>query len=68
MNSKLVWASLKSFLQSLIATMQTILNAQIMDQIERSGEDVKNDKVRTARGISQGIAIRLWEYEMRLQI
>ncbi len=49
MNSKLVWASLKFFLQSLIATMQTILNAQIMDQIERSGEDIKNNRIRTAR-------------------
>ena len=49
MNSKLVWASLKSFLQSLIATILTIPKVQIMDQIERSGEDVKNDRVRTAR-------------------
>ena len=49
MNSKLVWASLKSFLQSMFITVQTILNEQIMDQIERSGEDVKNDRVRTSR-------------------
>ena len=49
MNSKLALSLPKSFFQSLIATVQTILNVQIMDQIERSREDVKYGRVRTAR-------------------
>ncbi len=50
MNSKFAWSFPKSFLQSLIATMQTILNVQIIDQIERSREDIKNGRVRVVRG------------------
>ena len=49
MNSKLVWTLLKSFLQSLIATILTIPKVQIMDQIERSREDIKNGRVMAVR-------------------
>ena len=48
MSNKLAWNFHGTFLQSLIATIQTNRNAQIMDQIEGSREDIKNGRVRNA--------------------
>ena len=39
----------KSFLQSLIATIKTLLDMHIMDQIERSGKDIENGRIRNVR-------------------
>ena len=41
----------RSFLQiqSLIATIETLLDKRVMDQINRSGQDIENGKVRNAR-------------------
>ncbi len=49
MISKLTCRIPKSFLQSWIATIKTPLDMQIMDQIERSGEDLKNGRIRNVR-------------------
>ena len=39
----------RSFLQSWIATIKTLLDTHIMEQIERSGEDLKNGRIRNVR-------------------
>lgn len=44
-----------SFLKSLIASIKTLQDVQIMDQIERSGEDIKNGRVRNARDFLKGL-------------
>ncbi len=49
MNNEHGWSFPGSFFQSMVATIQTIRNSQIMDQIERSCEDVKWDRVRPVR-------------------
>ncbi|MHB1811702.1 MAG: hypothetical protein ACYDCP_10320 [Thermoplasmataceae archaeon] len=49
MISRLTWSSPKSFLQSLIATIKTLINTEVIDQIERSGEDLKNGRIRNIR-------------------
>ncbi len=49
MISKLTYSIPKSFLQSLIATIKTLIDTEIMDQIERSGEDLKNGRIRNVR-------------------
>ncbi|MHB8361461.1 MAG: hypothetical protein ACYDAO_10300 [Thermoplasmataceae archaeon] len=49
MISKLTSRIPKSFLQSLIATIKTLLDTQIMNQIERSGEDLENGRIRNVR-------------------
>ncbi|MHB1709682.1 MAG: hypothetical protein ACYCT2_09445 [Thermoplasmataceae archaeon] len=35
-----------SFLQSLIATIEALLDKRVMDQINKSGQDIKNGRVR----------------------
>ena len=49
--SKLAFGIPKSFLQSLIATIKTLLDMHIMDQIERSGEDIENGRIRNVRDL-----------------
>ncbi|MHB1470904.1 MAG: hypothetical protein ACYCSA_08265 [Thermoplasmataceae archaeon] len=49
MISRLTWSSPKSFLQSLIVTIKTLINTEVIDQIERSGEDLKNGRIRNIR-------------------
>ncbi len=49
MISKLTYSIPKSFLQSLIATIKTLIDTEIMDQIERSGEDLENGRIRNVR-------------------
>ncbi|EQB68169.1 MAG: hypothetical protein AMDU5_GPLC00015G0015 [Thermoplasmatales archaeon Gpl] len=49
MISKLTFRIPKSFLQSLIATIKTLLDTHIMDQIERSEEDIENCRIRNVR-------------------
>ena len=49
MINKLACSIPKSFLQSLIATIKTLLDTHIMEQIERSGEDLKNGRIRNVR-------------------
>jgi|ACXL01.1.fsa_nt_gi hypothetical protein len=49
--SKLAFGIPKSFLQSLITTIKTLLNTHIMDQIERSGEDIENGRIRNVRDL-----------------
>ena len=39
----------KSDLESLEATIETLENEYVMDQLERSGTDIKNDRVRQVR-------------------
>ena len=49
MISKLTYSIPKSFLQSLIATIKTLIDTEIMNQIERSGEDLENGRIRNVR-------------------
>lgn len=39
----------KSYLDGLEATIETLENEQVMDQLERSGIDIKNGRVRQVR-------------------
>ncbi len=39
----------KFFIQSLTATIETLHDKYIMDQISKSGQDIENGKVRNAR-------------------
>ena len=39
----------KSDLESLEATIETLENEYVMDQLERSGTDIKNGRVRQVR-------------------
>jgi hypothetical protein len=49
MISKLTYSIPKSFLQSSIITIKTLIDTEIMDQIERSGKDLKKCRVRNVR-------------------
>ena len=51
MISKLTYSIPKSFLQSLIATIKTLIDTEIMNQIERSGEDLENGRIRNVRDL-----------------
>jgi hypothetical protein len=39
-----------SFLEGFIATIETLLDKRVMDQINMSRQDIENGKVRNARG------------------
>jgi hypothetical protein len=39
----------KSYFDGLEATIETLENEQVMDQLERSGIDIKNGRVRQVR-------------------
>ena len=42
---------LKSELDSLEATVETLENKYVMDQLERSEQDIENGRVRNARDL-----------------
>ncbi len=67
MNSKPAWILPKSFIQSLIAAIQIIQNVQIIGQIERSGENVKNGRVRAVREFLKEL-YSWWGYGVGLQM
>lgn len=49
MTRKSVHCSPGSFIQSLIATMETLLNKHVMNKISESDLDIEEGKVRNAR-------------------
>lgn len=49
MTRKLVQCAHSSFIQGLIATIETLLNKHVMIQISESGRDIQDGKVRSVR-------------------
>ena len=49
MISRIAHTRPESFLQGLIATIETLLDKRVMDQINKSGQDIEYGKVINAR-------------------